>query len=253
MSTATIVTECRVERWFYIGIALAMIVFNMIGFAPALLEPAGRRVPLPLTTLVAAHGIVSAGFLFVFLAQTMLVATGRTDIHRRLGIAGAVLGLAFIVLTYFSLVENARRGFDLSGDVISLPIPPGASIVGTIMLPLILVLTFGLLLLAALCYRHRPDVHKRLMVFAVLGGLTATPVAHISGHWPVLQPWSPLLFPLVAAIVLALPAFYDRRVMGRIHPVSLWVPIAVFVLQNVIFTLIVPSAAWSGFAAWLIQ
>lgn len=44
-----------------------------------------------------------------------------------------------------------------------------------------------------------------------------------------------------------------RRVMRRIHPVSLWVPIAVFVLQNVFNFLIVPSAAWSGFAAWLIQ
>jgi uncharacterized membrane protein len=41
--------------------------------------------------------------------------------------------------------------------------------------------------------------------------------------------------------------------MRRIHPVSLWVPIAVFVLQNVFNFLIVPSAAWSGFAAWLIQ
>src|SRR6185436_495237 len=130
MSTATIATERRVERWFYIGIALAMIVFNVIGFAPALLEPAGRKAPLPLTPLVAAHGIVSAGFLFVFLAQTTLVATGRTDIHRRLGIAGAVLALAFIVLTYFGLVENARRGFDLSGDVASLPIAPGATMTG---------------------------------------------------------------------------------------------------------------------------
>ena len=53
-------------------------------------------------------------------------------------------------------------------------------------------------------------------------------------------------------------SFFARRsrpsVAGRIHPVSLWVPILLFAWQNVILVFVVlPSALWREFAAWLIR
>jgi uncharacterized membrane protein YozB (DUF420 family) len=253
MSVATIESRLQVNRWFYIGVAMTLIVLNLIGFAPSLVEPSGRMAPLPLTPLVTVHVIIASIFLLVFLAQTTLVATGRTDIHRKLGIAGTVLALAFVVTGYLSLVEQARRGFDLAGDIAQLPIPPGASVVGVIMVPIIFFLTFGVLLGAAVYYRQRPEVHKRLMLLAILGSLFTTPVAHITGHWPALTPWAGLIFPLTGALFLSVPAIYDRLVIGRIHPVSLWVALAVFVTQTIFGALIVPSAAWDATANWLIQ
>ena len=125
MSVAAIETRLRVDRWFYIGVALSLIFLNVIGFAPSLIDPSSRMAPLPLTPLVVAHALTGSAFLLIFLAQATLVATGHTDIHRRLGIAGAVLALAFVVLGYLSTVGQARRGFDLSGDLASLPLPPG--------------------------------------------------------------------------------------------------------------------------------
>jgi len=244
-------TKVRVDRWFYIGVAATLIVLNAIGFSPSLLDSSGRAAPL--TPLVVAHAITGTAFLFIFLAQAALVATGRANTHRRLGVAGALSALIFVVLGYLSMVEQARRGFDLSGDIAALPLPPGGTVTGFIMFPSILFLTFAVLFTAALLYRHRPQIHKRLMVLALLGGLSSTPVAHITGHWEVLNPYAPLILEMSSAIFLSVPAIYDRFTIGRIHPVSLWVALAAFLSRLVFSFLIATSAAWDSFATWLIQ
>ena len=130
MLNSATVNQPRVDRWFFIVVGLLMIFLNFVAFGPSIVDPSGRRIPLPFTPLVAAHVAVSTAFLFVFLAQATLVATGRTDVHRRLGIIGALLAAALIVLGYFALVGEARRGFDLSGDLSSLPAPPGMVVYG---------------------------------------------------------------------------------------------------------------------------
>jgi hypothetical protein len=73
----------RVERWFYIGVGLMMLLLNGVAFAPSLVDSSGRSVPLPLTPLVTAHVAVSVAWLLLFLLQAGLVATGRTHVHRR--------------------------------------------------------------------------------------------------------------------------------------------------------------------------
>jgi hypothetical protein len=114
------------------------------------------------------------------------------------------------------------------------------------------ILPFAILVGLGVCYRHRPDVHKRLMLLAMVGGLIQTPVAHLIGHW-ALQPWAGVIVPVSSIIVLSLSAIYDRVSQGRIHPVSLWGAILVFAWQALFFSVIQPSSAWRDFAAWLIQ
>jgi hypothetical protein len=91
------------------------------------------------------------------------------------------------------------------------------------------------------------------MLLAMLGGLTNTPVAHVVGHWPSLQSRAGIIVPVSTALFLALSAIHDRVSHGRIHPVSLWGAILVFVSGSVFFVVIRESAVWREFAAWLIQ
>ena len=240
------------DRQFYIGIALFMIAFNAVAFGPPIVNPSTRTVPLPLTALVMAHAVVSASWLFLFLVQATLVATGRTAIHRRLGVAGAVLTALFLVLGWFTTLEQARRGFDLSGAISSLPARPGVDPVSRSVGLLFFFLTFGVLAGAAFWYRRRPAVHKRLMLLALLGGLTPTPVSHIVGNSTTLQPWTDVIFPLSFAVFLAIGPIYDRISEGRVHPVSLWGGLAVFAWNAAFNVAIIPSAAWHRFAHWLI-
>src|SRR5436305_2863146 len=90
MLNSATVNQPRVDRWFFIVVGLLMIFLNFVAFGPSIIDPSGRRMPLPFTPLVAAHVPVSTAFLFVFVAQATLVATRRTDVHRRLGIIGAL-------------------------------------------------------------------------------------------------------------------------------------------------------------------
>jgi hypothetical protein len=244
----------RIECWFYIGVALMMLVLNAVAFAPSLVDSSGRRVPLPLTPLVTAHAAVSVAWLLLFLLQASLVATGRTQVHRRTGVFGAVLAVAFVTLGSLTVIAEARRGFDLSGDIARLPLPPGGvDLRATQVALLFFFLQFAVLVGAALWYRTRPAVHKRLMLIALLGALTPTPVAHLIGHWLGPQQWAGLLFPVSLAFFLSFVLLHDRVTEGRVHPVSLWGSLALFG-SNLLFNIaVLRSDAWRQFSLWLIE
>src|SRR5262249_12470735 len=101
MTSAATGRQQRVDRWFYINVALLMILLNFVAFGPSILNPSGRRVPLPFTPLVTAHAIVSVAWLLLFLMQATLIATKRIAVHRRLGMVGPALAAVFVVLGYF--------------------------------------------------------------------------------------------------------------------------------------------------------
>jgi hypothetical protein len=203
------------------------------------------------------HALIAVAWLVLFFAQAVFAATGRIHVHRRVGAFGAVLTLPFVVLGYFTVIGQARRGLDLSGDLSRLA-PPGATttaqeiLAGTVGL-LLAYFMFAVLVGAALLYRDRPAVHKRLMLIGVVGVLTQTPLAHFVGYWLAPQPWVGLIFPISAVFFLSLSAVHDRVTEGRIHPVSLWVPLAIFALSVVFNVVIVSSGPWRRFATWLIQ
>src|SRR5690349_11571 len=106
------------DRWFYVAVTSAMILLNLVSFAPAIIDPSERTVPLPMTSIDLTHALVSLVWLLVFMAQVALIPAGRRAAHRRLGVLGVLLSAALVVVTWFMLVEGARRGYDLSGDLV---------------------------------------------------------------------------------------------------------------------------------------
>ena len=166
--------------WFYSGMAIAAILTSIAGFTPSLISTAGRNAPV--TSMAAAHGVISSAWLLVFLAQTMLIRTGRITAHRSLGTASAVLAAAMIALGYVTSIAMARRGFDLSGDLAVRPDP-----LASLGFPLLDTLMFAVLFVAGVVYRRQPAIHKRLMLLAVAAALMPAPLAHLSGHSPFLR------------------------------------------------------------------
>src|SRR4030095_3656772 len=215
----------RVDRCFYISVAMLTILLNIAAFAPSIVEPSGRRVPLPLTPLVTVHAIVASAWLLLFLMQATLVATGRPSVHRRVGGGGMVLAAAFIIVGCLTTIEDARRGFDLSGDLRRLAPPDIQPDAGALLAPTGFLLLFGVLVAAAFCCRRRPAIHKRLMLFAMLGALTTTPLVHVIGHWPALLARRGGVLLAATIVFWSASAVHDRVAEGRIHPVSLWTPV----------------------------
>jgi hypothetical protein len=242
-----------IDRWFCVSVALMMILLNIVAFTPSLVDPSRRNAPLPLTPLLVLHAVVSAAWLLVFLAQTTLAATSRVTTHRRVGVAGAALSFAVVVLGVLVVMAQARRGFDLSGDIARLPLPTGVDGLSATIALLFFPVQFGVLVGAALWYRYRPRTHKRLMLFAALAGMTPTPVAHLIGHWVGPQPWADALFPLSALFFVSLIAVYERVTEGRVHPVTLWLGILVVAMERMLALVVQRTEVWRSFAQWLVQ
>jgi hypothetical protein len=176
-----------VERWFFTGMALAMIAISLIAFLPSITHPAERRAPL--SALAAAHAVVFFAWLLLFLVQSRLIATHRVAIHRRLGLASIVILALMIPLAYTTTIAMVRRGYDLSGD---LSVGINNELAHQTVFPLANLLIFSALAIAAVAFRRRPEIHRRLMLFANIE-LMPAPLAHLIGHTPWLASLPPVI------------------------------------------------------------
>ena len=233
------------ERWFFPGMAFTMIAICSLGFVPALAHPSERNAPL--TALAAAHGIVFFAWLLLFLVQSSLISTRHVAWHRLLGIVSVFLLALMIPSTYTMTIAMVRRGYDLSGDLHVHNDPAYDAV-----FPFANLLIFTVLVVAALVYRRRPELHKRLMLFANIE-LMPAPLAHLIGHrpWLAVLPPAIVMVPITAFVLAAIAR--DILVKRRVHPLT-W---ALASLRMVSGPLeagpIGTSAAWHTFVAWLAQ
>lgn len=90
----------------FITLAAVAAVVVMLGFGLQFVGPPspGAR---PLTPLIMVHAVAFAAWIVLFGVQTGLVATHRTRVHRRLGVAGAVLAVVMLILGYETSINAA--------------------------------------------------------------------------------------------------------------------------------------------------
>jgi uncharacterized membrane protein YozB (DUF420 family) len=150
------------DRRFFTGMAIAAALTVFVGFAPSYYLSAALR-GRPLSTLVHVHGAVSTAWILLFLTQTSLIAAGRTDLHRRLGVAGALLATLLLVVGYLTAIEGARRGATPPGG------PPPLAFLAV---PIGTLITFAILVGTGLRQRRKSETHKRLMLLATISILT---------------------------------------------------------------------------------
>jgi len=235
------VVQRRRDDRFYTAMGIVAFLVAMIGFSNSLAGAVtGSKT---FTRLVHFHGALFGSWLVFFILQTRLVASGRIAIHRRLGVLGAVLALSMLVVGFRTAIVAARHGYDL--DHRNDPL-------GFMIFPLGDLLSFALLVGAALWFRKRPMAHKRLMLMATVGAMLNAPLAHLISTTPALVAITAPIILVPMILLLFASAAYDKLTLGKIHPVSLWVALALFVWGNLRAVAIRPTAAWHAFAGWLI-
>ena len=175
--------------------------------------------------------------MLFFLAQTTLIAAGRTDLHRRMGVAGAVLAVLVAVLGTATAILRVKAG--------SAPIP-GVSGLSFLAIPLFDMLVFAILVSSALYFRHRAENHKRLMTLGMIALLSA-PIARL--QFPMLPPGPATFFGLTDLFIVVM-LIYDLVTRGRPHPATIWGGLLIVVSQPVRL-MISGTAAWLAIASWL--
>jgi uncharacterized membrane protein len=125
----------------------------VMGFGPVILKHLQSGQPYPL--IIHVHAAAFVGWLLLLTTQVLLIRARRTDLHRKLGIAGMVLAPAMVVLGSAAgiVVEQINFGTPLSR-------PPFLAIEFTDML------AFAGLAGAAFVLRGNASAHKRLILLA---------------------------------------------------------------------------------------
>lgn len=206
-------SRARYDRIFYSSMAIGMALTVLVGFGPTYYTKVFGHEPMatfsgdPMTPLVHAHGLLFTAWVLLFVVQTTLVARRRVAIHRRLGIAGALLAGAMVVVGALAALKLAARGVA----------PPGIHPLSFALIPLGDVFLFAVFVAAALRMRSNREAHKRLMLLAYVNIITAA-VARLPGMLPL----GPLAFYGLAFVFVLLGIIYDLLSRHRVHPVYVW-------------------------------
>ena len=206
-------TRGKYDRAFYSGMAVAMALTVLAGFARTYYLKVFGDAPLmtgdgkAMTPLVHVHAALFTGWVLLFIAQTTLVAQHKVAVHRRLGVAGGVFAAMMVLVGALALLKAAARG----------AMPPGFSPALFVMLPLSNVVLFGVFVALALRMRADRETHKRLMLLAYVNILGAA-VGRIPGVLSI----GPLAILAFAYVFILIGIVYDVVTRQRVHPVYRW-------------------------------
>jgi hypothetical protein len=229
-------TASRRERLFFGGMAAVFAITVFAGFSRTYYLNGTFGTPFVLTPLLHFHGIAFSAWMLLLVTQTSLIASGRPQLHRRLGLAGVVLAALLVWLGI--QVAITRTGDGTIAD-------HGAPPLIFLAVPVIGMLVFGALIAAAVCWRRNSAVHKRLILIATLELVTAA-VARL----PVISTLGPVAFFGATDLFLLAMVAYDLTVLKRVHPATIWGGLF-FVVSQPLRLMIGASAPWGELATWL--
>ncbi|MEO6153535.1 MAG: hypothetical protein ABIT09_04995 [Croceibacterium sp.] len=228
----------RPSFYFWMTLAMAFFVFGGFGihsFVPAL---EGKFPPAP--PIVHLHAVVFVSWMIFLITQSALVGTGNVKLHRSLGLWGIAHATAIMILG-LSLQLIATRSAMLKG------LAPGTD---GLYLGLCAFAGFTTMFTLAIRNRHRPDVHRRMILFAMLPVLPPG----VNRFWSEALTMPPIpVVPLYATLwaMAATILIQEWRGTGRISGYSLfgagWI-----IVEGVMHKVVVHSAPFDRFAAGLL-
>jgi MFS family permease len=217
----------RGDHIFFVSMAVAIAATVVIAFTTSFLRT-DLATKLD-STWVQAHVTTFGAWILLFFAQTVLIASHRADIHRRVGIFGAGLAGVMIALT----VGAALGAFWTSQP------RPGFEALVYFTAPHVDMIAFTIFVTAGLLLRNRPDTHKRLMLLATISLLDA-----VSERLPVIGHGGKYAHFAVQDMFVMAGIVYDLVSRERINPAYIWGGFIILLLPPaavVIFTVVIPG------------
>jgi hypothetical protein len=220
------------DRRFFGGMAVALLLVTLVGFAPTYYFSYFTTAPA-LRPLLHVHGVVFTAWMLLYAVQTWLIGARRVDLHRAMGVFGACLAALVFILGVVTAIGLARAK-------LSMPVRTGPPVI----FPLGAIVAFGVLCTSAILLRRRSAHHKRLMFLATVA-LATTPLARITKMTTaaVAPPIGGIL--LTELFLLALIAF-DLRKSGRLHPATIGGGLF-FVASQIFRVTFGQTAMWQSF------
>lgn len=230
------------SRPLYIYMSLACAATAFAGFAPTYFLR-GLSDLQPLSLRAHLHGAIFTAWMVLFVAQAALIRADRRDLHRSLGVAGAVLAVLMVWVGAWAALGVAAR-FEATGFR-----PHGLTRVAFLAIQLGMVLQFAVLVGLAVAFRRRPDAHKRLMLLATISILPpAVARFHLENHGL----GGAYTNTLIAYALVFVAAAFDFARMRRVHAVYIWGGLAMLAWM-VARRAIGMTDWWQPIGRWLID
>jgi hypothetical protein len=221
------------RRRFHVLAAAALAVAVIAGFAKTYYLRIFFDGP-PLAQAPHVHGFLATLWIALHYTQARLIAAHRVDVHRRLGIFGAVVASLLAVQAILMAIGNAAEGGG----------PPGRDPLQFLSVPVTTTSMFALFVGSALVLRRKREWHKRLMLLATMTVLVPA-MARLDSQ--VVAPLGLPKFvlpPLVTFGFVAWAWLHDWRRLGRVHPA--------YIVGGIALLVSIPVRRWIGFTdAWL--
>ena len=241
-TSGSLASSRRAEQAFFGGMSALIAVTILLGFARTYyLRPlvGAPSPPLPsLTPLIHVHGLLFTGWIVLLVAQTRLVAAGRVDVHRRLGIAGAALAVLMIGVGTLTALHGVVRGVS----------PGGIEPRRFLAMPLFALVVFG-------CCSSRGHPRAARPAVAQAAGAPGDDRSAAPGPRAVgdrLPRPGPALRPRGLSSLFVLPLVaWDWMTLRRLHPATLWGGLLV-VGSGPLRLAIAFTPAWLAFADWAV-
>jgi len=235
-TTLPVAARLQAERHFFAWLAVSIVLLVFIGFSRTYYLHTLFKTP-DLTIFLHVHGAVMTGWIALFTAQTFLISSHRTRIHRVLGAFGAGYALLVVVMGCTATVLAARREVRAHSEFSS-------SFLTVLALELTQMLLFGSLVGLGIWLRNRAGYHKRLILLGTFC-ILPNPIVRLfiwvgfGSNIVILTLWALL----VTAVVLL-----DSMRNRRLHPAfGFGATITIAFLYIAYFSSVTPL--WQRFAA----
>lgn len=197
----------QAERRFFLIMALAMSAITVAGFVVNL---AMGRSSFAVPAAYHVHAVVFMGWIALYLVQAATIASGRRELHIRLGKIAYLWIPLMVAMGIVIMVTVARRTggpffFAVNEFLIS---------------NVALLLCFGGLAMWALRRQRHNGWHRRLMLCA-MAILTGPGLGRLL-PMPLFMEWAWTIGFLSTLIFPAIAIAADMRRRGRVHPAYWW-------------------------------
>ena len=231
----------RSERKFFSGMAVAILLTALAGFARTYYLRPFLPVPAPappgLTPLIHLHGLLFTGWVVLLFVQARLVAAKRIDLHRRLGVAAAVMAAVMVAIGTLAAIQGVARGVA----------PFGMDPRSFLIVPLVAVGLFAAFVVAGIRARRDPQRHKRLMLLATIALLPPA-----IARWVLLLGLGPPVVLAVSTLFLLPLAGWDLKTRRRLHPATLWGGL-LLVVSGPLRLALAQTDGWLVLSDWLVR